>query len=184
MYHMGYANMKELYDDLKETINDIEINDNVIIIKYQNEELRIELDDGWYKTYISGNFIYDIEDQDIYEIALEFANDNIKSGFCNVSYDDITEINEDGIIYETFGKIKHLIDFKLCSYNWSLLNNESIENCIGERNKKDIYFIFYTGNIKTKLDLSDFFIFKFMKRCLFREIQQEIESFGYNTFDL
>ena len=55
------------------------------------------------------------------------------------------------IVYRDENGRLHSIDFEICAANYSAEHNTASKNCIGERNRKELYFIFYTSGIKTKV---------------------------------
>ena len=74
IYHRGYKNIEELYDDLKDiSASNIFLEDNVISVKYESNVLEIKMSDrGWYYTYFNGNKDYGSwDDQDLYPYVSE-----------------------------------------------------------------------------------------------------------------
>jgi len=183
IYHRNYNSILELYDDLSNVINDICLEDNLIRIKYVNEELKIEFKDHGFVTYVNDKKEKGIiEDKDIYYTALEFAHDNIKSDVCEIPIYTIVNVTEHGIEYEVYNGRKHFLDFNECCKNLKKKYPSASENCVGERNILDYSFSFYTDKIKKKVVF--FSLFKFKKRKLFLQFQKKISDFGFKTFDL
>ena len=77
VYHRNYADIEELYEDLREEIPDgIALIDGVINVTVGNDIMTVKRCDGGYCTYLNGIREKGVcEDQDIYNGVLEFFED-------------------------------------------------------------------------------------------------------------
>lgn len=75
IYHRGYANIDEIYDDFKDYIDTIKLEDNKIFIEHNSDVLVIEKSpNGFYYTYRNGEKEKgDWDEQDLLDYALEFV---------------------------------------------------------------------------------------------------------------
>ena len=119
---------------------------------------------------------------------------------CFIAYDtDIVAINRgkganrsSWIIYRDQSGALHEIDLHACSLNYKTENPDASDNCVGERNRKEAYFLFYTSGIKTKilfkksyvLDLLHRHWFAGSKMSRFHALQELLCETNYKTHDL
>ena len=73
-YHRNYPTIEELYDDIKTEVPDALFEDGKIVLLRGADRYEIAAKNGFYFTYLNGKReLEDVEDQDIYYDALEFA---------------------------------------------------------------------------------------------------------------
>ena len=95
------------------------------------------------------------------------------------------------IIYRDFHGRYHTIEFETCAANYKAEHANALHNCIGERNINELYFVFYTSGIKTKIVFKKMHV-RNLFRCYrlsgekkdrFLELHKLIEETGYITCD-
>ena len=80
VYHRSYHSIEEFYDDLKDSVLNIKLEKEKIVVFFNSDVLEIELSkNGGYYTWINGekeNVVWD--DQDLYPYVLEFVREQRK----------------------------------------------------------------------------------------------------------
>ena len=178
VYHRNYKSIEELCDDLSDTVLNISLENNKIIIPYYSDTLEIESCHWGYHTYLNGKREADVwEDQDIYFYALEFVYEQRK-GLTELEMNDtsIIQITNEGITYADEFDRKHFISFEDCAMNGPT------ESCVAERDITKWYFKFYSSSISIKFVFRSLFAFK--KRKRFEALRQAIIDSGYTSYDL
>ena len=187
VYHRNYKNIDELFDDLKDAIFDIKLENNRIIIHYNAETLEIEHANYGYYTYLNGKREHgECEDQDIYFYAVEFVHEQAK-GLTELEIIDtrIIDVNNRGITYVDEFDREHFISYDVCA------SNGPTKSCVAERDITKHYIKFFTPEMPRKIVFAYPFAFKKGKRLLtggkskrFRALQKAITDSGYTTRDL
>ena len=104
-------------------------------------------------------------------------------------FNQASKENESGsIIYKDNQGFFHTIDLEVCAVNFKKEHANSVGTCVGERNSIELYYIFYTSGIKTKLVFQNKFIFRGGLRGTrakrFLNFQQAFSQSKYTTYDL
>ena len=101
--------------------------------------------------------------------------------------------NESGsIIYRDNTDSLHEIDFQTCALNYKAEHNNASDYCIGKRKSDELYFLFYTSGIKTKVVFKKYYVLKLLRCRLlkgsrlsrFHTLQKLICETNFNTYDL
>ena len=113
-----------------------------------------------------------------------------------VVYDtDIVHVNRgyiNSIIYHDKKGTLHDIDFEICKENFRQERNASNGDGVADRKEDEMYFVFYTSGIKTKVVFKSCYVFNFSgkhilqgsKYSRFRKLQELIRETGYRTYDM
>ncbi len=102
------------------------------------------------------------------------------------------ENESSSIVYRSADGKRHSIDFEICAANFKTVHKNASENCIGERNGDEYYFIFYTSGIKTKVvfekayigNLFRYHLFSGSRAFRFHTLHNLINETRYTTYDL
>ena len=169
-YHCFYKTIYQLYDDLKDTVTNIRLEDEEIYLSYQTTTMMIRKGFDEYYTYLNGvreNIC--LEDKDIYHHALEFAHDNIKSGSeMTISDEQIVAVRPNEIIYTDSFDRRHCVDLSSSAKHYAQAQAyDTITKCVGERNILNPSFTFYSFNIKIKVVFESKRIFGTKKHFLY-----------------
>lgn len=191
-YHRNYASIEELYDDLRDVLLHVSLENGRIVIPYGKDLWQIEWQNGDYITYLNGKKEKgSCEDQDIYFYALEFAHEQLQN--CReIEIVDlqIDAVNGDGFTYvDTWGRT-HSVNFAHCASAFSALYPEAM-GCIGERDVTKYCYTLYTPGVKTVIRLARFWRFSRKGRLLsgsrktrFQALEKLIGELRYSTMDL
>lgn len=151
-FHCMYGSIFALYDDLKDTVSDIEMKDGIITVRYHTLSMTVEKVLDGYRTRINGSKNMTVQpDETIYQYIMEFLHDQRKeNGILEISDDRITAIKPHGIVYTDIFDREFVIDFADCANEYAK-EGSSPFGCIGECDAKQLAYIFYTPRIKTKV---------------------------------
>ena len=102
------------------------------------------------------------------------------------------ENESSGIVYRDRSGSMHEIDFHTCARNYKTEHGYPSDECVGERNMEEAYFLFYTSGIKTKIvfkgnyviDLFRYHLLKGSKASRFHYLQKLICETNFKTYDL
>ncbi|MBQ8381490.1 MAG: hypothetical protein IJY18_06310 [Clostridia bacterium] len=102
------------------------------------------------------------------------------------------ENESSGIIYRDNTGSLHEIDFHTCALNYKAEHNYASDYCIGERKSDEMYFLFYTSGIKTKVVFQKHYVvdpfcfhpLKGSKASRFHSLQELICETNFSTCDL
>lgn len=185
-YHRNYQGIEELYDDLRDSVLNISLENKRIILYYNSDTLWIERASWGYNTYFNGKKERgEWEDQDIYFYALEFVHEQAV-GISELELNDtsIIALNDRGITYaDEFGRT-HFIEYAACALNGPT------ETCVGERDITKRYFTFYTPGVPTKVLFLNLFVPKKNhvlfggRQKRFGAVRQAVFDSGYTSYDL
>ena len=84
------------------------------------------------------------------------------------------------------------IDFHTCALNYKAEHKNASDYCIGERKFDELYFLFYTSGIKTKvvfkkhyvMNLLRYHLLKGSKASRFHSLQKLICETNFRTYDM
>lgn len=102
------------------------------------------------------------------------------------------ENEESSIVYSDKRGKMHEINLDSCALNYSRENTNSSGKCVGERNIDEMYVLFYTSGVKTKIVFKKRFVGGFFREYLlmgsretrFQDLTNFLESLSYSTLDL
>lgn len=148
----------------------------------------------WTPCYEHGKSLFDTKEKAIEQAKRQISFDNKISeinfsDYISITDKDILNIDSNGIIYKT-SKGNEFVNFKECVCNYEHLKGGS-GKCVGERDLtgSNPSFVFYTSPLTTHI----FFISEGEGKELnakdnsqqrFHELQNQIISAGFTTFDL
>ena len=190
-YHRNYASIEELYDDLRDVLLHVSLENGRIAIPYGKDVWQIELGRGGFITYLNGKEEKEIwEDQDIYYGALEFAHEQL-CGCSEIQIVDlqIATVGEDGLTYiDALGR-SHSVNFSDCAREFSASHPEA-QRCIGEQSLTKFCFTLYTPGVKTVIRCAGLWrlarrgrLLSGRKATRFRALQKLIGDLHYCTVD-
>jgi len=191
-YHRGYQNINELYDDLKDSVLNISLNNGKITVVYHSETLEIErAASGGYDSYHNGkrgSAAWD--DQDLYPYVLAFVHEQRKDITELEIYDtQIRKLHTGGFTYlDDLGR-EHHVEYAAAAQNYGQKNGQGT-HCVGERDIAQGYIAFYPYAVGLKVLFKHLFVLS-KKRCLtgartarFTALQKHIAENGYSSYDM